>query len=404
MAGVRVPIVPDRARVPRHPAVPRRATTATCRRCATPTCWSTTARRAAAWCMGGYERHSAPWSLRPTAWTRSRPTSTAILLEEDWDRFEEIVVNSRRRVPAMEDVKVTRLINGPEALHPRQRVPASARARCAASSWPPASAPTGSPAPAASGKAMAEWIVGRRAGAWTCGRWTSGASARTTARRATRSSARARSTRPTTTSSTPATSARPAGRCGSRAPTPGIATHGAAFGEKSGWERVNWYESNAPRRRRGAAPARLGGPALVAGHRRRARRLPRARRRCSTSPPSPRSRSPGPGAAAFLEWLCDNRVARARRADHLHADAQRPRRHRVRLHRHPPGGRALLDRDRHRLRQPRPRRGSAATRRTTASVRVSDVTSRWACFGLWGPRARDVLAPLTPDPLRLPAT
>jgi 4-methylaminobutanoate oxidase (formaldehyde-forming) len=30
---------------------------------------------------------------------------------------------------------------------------------------------------------------------------------------------------------------------------------------------------------------------------------------------------------------------------------------------------------------------------------VSDVTSRWACFGLWGPRARDVLAPLTPDPL-----
>ena len=33
------------------------------------------------------------------------------------------------------------------------------------------------------------------------------------------------------------------------------------------------------------------------------------------------------------------------------------------------------------------------------SVRVSDVTSRWACFALWGPRARDVLAPLTPDPL-----
>ncbi len=30
---------------------------------------------------------------------------------------------------------------------------------------------------------------------------------------------------------------------------------------------------------------------------------------------------------------------------------------------------------------------------------LSDVTSRWACFGLWGPRARDVLAPLTPDPL-----
>jgi glycine cleavage system aminomethyltransferase T len=30
-------------------------------------------------------------------------------------------------------------------------------------------------------------------------------------------------------------------------------------------------------------------------------------------------------------------------------------------------------------------------------VRVSDVTARWACFALWGPRARDILAPLTPD-------
>jgi glycine cleavage system aminomethyltransferase T len=36
------------------------------------------------------------------------------------------------------------------------------------------------------------------------------------------------------------------------------------------------------------------------------------------------------------------------------------------------------------------------------SVRVSDVTARWACFALWGPRARDVLAPLTPDPLDFP--
>ena len=34
--------------------------------------------------------------------------------------------------------------------------------------------------------------------------------------------------------------------------------HGAVFGEKSGWERVNWYESNAAGGRRGAAPARLG--------------------------------------------------------------------------------------------------------------------------------------------------
>ena len=33
------------------------------------------------------------------------------------------------------------------------------------------------------------------------------------------------------------------------------------------------------------------------------------------------------------------------------------------------------------------------------SVEVTDVTARWACFGLWGPRAREILAPLTPDAL-----
>ena len=33
------------------------------------------------------------------------------------------------------------------------------------------------------------------------------------------------------------------------------------------------------------------------------------------------------------------------------------------------------------------------------SVRCSDVTARWACFALWGPRAREILAPLTDDPL-----
>ena len=33
------------------------------------------------------------------------------------------------------------------------------------------------------------------------------------------------------------------------------------------------------------------------------------------------------------------------------------------------------------------------------AVTVTDVTARWACFALWGPRAREVLGPLTPDPL-----
>ena len=50
---------------------------------------------------------------------------------------------------------------------------------------------------------------------------------------------------------------------------------GAAFGEKSGWERANWFEPNARARRRVAATARLGREALVARDRSRAPRLPR---------------------------------------------------------------------------------------------------------------------------------
>ena len=85
---------------------------------------------------------------------------------------------------------------------------------------------------------------------------------------------------------------------------------GAAFGEKSGWERANWFEPNAARgdeslRPRGWA-GKLWSPAIGAEH----RRVPRERRRSSTSRRSRSSRSSGDGAAEFLEGLCANRVAR----------------------------------------------------------------------------------------------
>ena len=70
--------------------------------------------------MGGYERPAAP-AFTPRDgrdFDRIPPDFNGRLLEDDWDRFEEIVVNSRRRVPQMEDVKVTRMINGPEGFTP----------------------------------------------------------------------------------------------------------------------------------------------------------------------------------------------------------------------------------------------------------------------------------------------
>ena len=133
-------------------------------------------------------------------------------------RFEPIMEGAIRRVPAMADARVSRIINGPEAFTPGQRVHPRRVARSAASGWPPGSAPTASPAPAAS---AARWRAGSSTASpsSTCGRWTSAGSARPTGRGRTRWRARSRTTRPTTTSTTRTRSARPAGRCARRRPT-----------------------------------------------------------------------------------------------------------------------------------------------------------------------------------------
>ena len=79
---------------------------------------------------------------------------------------------------------------------------------------------------------------------------------------------------------------------------PWHAAHGAVFGEKAGLGAGQLLRrSNARRRGDDAAAAGLGRARLVALRSARAPGRPRGGRRCSTSRPSPRSRSTGPGAA-----------------------------------------------------------------------------------------------------------
>jgi glycine cleavage system aminomethyltransferase T len=176
--------------------------------------------------------------------------------------------------------------------------------------------------------------------------------------------------------------------------------HGAAFGEKSGWERVNWYEANAHAgdealRPRGWA-GQLWSPAIGAEH-------VACRERAALFDESSFAKIEvaGPGAMAFLESLCDNRVAGAvgriaytqmlNRRGGIECDFTV-----TRVAEDPFAivtGTAFGNHDLSWIRRHAPGDGS---------VRVSDVTARWACFALWGPRARDVLAPLTPDPLDFP--
>src|SRR5881398_2308122 len=63
--------------------------------------------------MGGYERHPAPWGLDGIP-----ADFNGRLLEEDWPRFDELMHNALVRVPALADMEVIRLINGPEAFTP----------------------------------------------------------------------------------------------------------------------------------------------------------------------------------------------------------------------------------------------------------------------------------------------
>ncbi|HEX2702127.1 MAG TPA: glycine cleavage T C-terminal barrel domain-containing protein [Solirubrobacteraceae bacterium] len=173
--------------------------------------------------------------------------------------------------------------------------------------------------------------------------------------------------------------------------------HRAVFGEKSGWERVNWYERNAPHgdeslRPRGWA-GMLWSPAIGAEHR-------AAREAAALFDESSFAKIEldGPGAAGLLERLCDNRVARgvgqitytqmlnSRGGIECDFTVSRLDEERFLI----VTGTAFGNHDRGWIARHLPSDGS---------VRLLDVTASWACFGLWGPRAREILAPLTNDSL-----
>ena len=204
----------------------------------------------------------------------------------------------------------------------------------------------------------------------------------------------ARPTRPTTTSATRTTSAAPGGRCGV---SPAYAVARASTARRSARSRAGSGSTgtsrNAARGRRVAAPARLGRAALVAGDRRRAR-APRARRAALFDESSfAKLEIDGPGRRRRCSSGCATTGSPA-------ASGRSPTR---RCSTAAAGSSATSPspawpRSASRS-SPAPRSatttasGSAGTCRGDGSVAGRTTsTSQWACFGLWGPRARDVLA------------
>ena len=349
--------------------------------------------------MGGYERHPAPWSLTGPGGLDAIPADfNGRLLEEEWSRFEEIVANSRRRVPAMEDVKITRLINGPEGFTPDGEFclgETEVRGLFVAAGF----CAHGLAGAGGIGKVIAEWIAEGEPSLdlWHMDIRRFGAHYRSPAY----TLKRTREVYETYYDIRYPGHERTAGR--PLRVSSAYEWHrdrGAAFGEKSGWERVNWYESNAPAGDEGLRPRGWAGqhwsPAIGAEH-----LATREAAGIYDESSFAKLEIAGPGAAAFLERLCDNQVARdvgaitytqmlnSRGGIECDFTITRVEEELFSI----VTGTAFGNHDLSWIRRHAPEDGS---------VRLSDVTARWACFALWGPRARDILGPLTPDPLDFP--
>ena len=345
--------------------------------------------------MGGYERNSAPWALDERLLDAVPADFNGRLLEEDWPRFEEIAVNSRRRVPVMDEITVTRLINGPEAFTPDNEFclgESEVRGFFVAAGF----CAHGLAGAGGIGKAMAEWILGGEPAMdmWEMDIRRFGPHFRSPSY----TLKRAKEVYETYYDIRYPGHERQAGRpLRTSSAYPWHAEHGAAFGEKSGWERVNWYEPNAAEGEESLRPRGWAGmhwsPAIGAEH-----RATREHAGLFDESSFSKLEISGSGAAEFLEGLCDNRVARdvgaityTQMLNHrggIECDFTVTRVEETVFS--IVTGTAFGNHDLSWIRRHAPSDGS---------VRCTDVTARWACFALWGPRAREILSPLTPDPL-----
>jgi glycine cleavage system T protein len=337
--------------------------------------------------MGGYERDPAPWGLGGIP-----ADFNGRLLTEDWDRFDPLMQNAIVRVPSLKDAEVVRLVNGPEAFTPDGEFilgPSEVRGFWVAAGF----CAHGLAGAGGMGRLVAEWIVNGRPeiDAWEMD---------------SRRFGRHYMSRDYTLTRTVEIYStyydvkypgheRSAGRPLRTSPAyPRLSELGAAFGEKSGWERVNWFEPNAAHgdesmRPRGWA-GRLWSPAIEAEHRgcREAAGL-------FDFTSFAKIEVRGSGAASFLERLCDNHVARGvgrlTYTQMLNGDGgiecdftvTRLADERFRI----VTGTAFGRHDLSFIREHAPRDGS---------VEIEDVTSAYACIGLWGPKARTILQSLTP--------
>ena len=340
--------------------------------------------------MGGYEPNPIPWAIDgiPKGFDFQ-------LLDADWDHFEPMMELALGRVPALADGRRQAADQRPGELHARRQLhPRRGAGAAAASSSAPASTPSASPPAAAPAW---RWPNGSPSGEPPYDLWP------VDIRRFGRNHRDTDWVRTRTLEAYAQALHDGLAVRGARERPPAAAL--AALRPAEGARRLLRREARlgAPElvRRAGRdadGPLHLRPAELVRGRRPRAPRRARGGRRCSTRPRSPSSCSSAATPRRALSWICANDVAQARRQPHLHADAQRARRHRVRPHRRarlrPTAfyivtGTGFATHDFDWIRRTHPRRARRASRRRHLRLRGAAPD---------GPeRPRDVLATVTAD-------
>ena len=340
--------------------------------------------------LGGYERDPAPWSIRgvPADFNNR-------LLQPDWDRFLPLSEAAGRLVPAVADAEVVRLVNGPEAFTPDGEFLLGetevgglhvAAGFCA----------HGIAGAGGVGKVMAESIVGGEAPVdlWRMDVRRFGAAERSRRRVVARATEVYASYYDVLYPNHERQAGRPLRVSGAFARHTAL---GAVLGEKAGWERANWYSSNEDPAHERFRPRGWAGEhwstAIVTEH-----LATRSAAGLFDESSFSKLEVSGPGAAAFLEGLCANRVARgvgavtytqllnSRGGIECDLTVTRQADDRFLLVTGTAfGGHDLSWLERH--------AGGEA------GVAIRDVTSSLTCFALWGPAARVILSPLTDDDL-----
>ncbi|MCU1427747.1 MAG: FAD-dependent oxidoreductase [Actinomycetia bacterium] len=338
--------------------------------------------------LGGYERNPAPWSLHgvPADFNNR-------LLPEDWERFAPLMERACRRVPAAETADVITLVNGPEGFTPDNEFVLGesevhglfvAAGFCA----------HGIAGAGGVGRVMAEWLLDGEPSfdTWKMDIRRFGAQYRS------RDFARDRVVEVYSTyyDIHYPNEERTAGRPLRRSPAyPRLEALGCEFGEKSSWERPNWFRPNAAGGNTAERPRGWAGehwdPAIGVEA-----RACRDRVALFDETSFSKMEIGGPGASAFLDHLCANDVDRpvgsvvytqlCNEAGGIECDLTVTRlgANRFLL----VTGTAFGNHDLGWIRK-------QLERQVHDDVHARDVTAAWACYGIWGPGSRVLLSSLT---------